>query len=70
MFSPLTLLTGRIYQSLMDIHVYILTPSGQEPYVPHLGNYLDLRGDQYHKKLEVSNIVYNPYQKLFANVIK
>ena len=42
----------------------------QEPPTPHLGNCLDLRGNPYYKKLKIGDIVYNPYQKLVAKVIK
>jgi hypothetical protein len=45
-------------------------PTVQAPSAPHLGNCLDLRGNPYYKKLEVGDIIYNPYQKLVAKVIK
>ena len=45
-------------------------PTVQAPSAPHLGNCLDLKGNLYYKKLEVGDIIYNPYQKLVAKVIK
>ena len=52
------------------LEVCVSVPTVQERCNPHIGNCLDLTRNPYYKKLEVGDIVYNPYQKLVGKVVK
>ena len=52
------------------IQVYSEIPSVEKKYTQHLGDCFDTRGNPYYKKLELQDIIYNPFSQVVGEVAK